>query len=166
MMRPGSGTEPRARRDFGPGGGETPVQPGEPARAQGVSRVIEESVPGKQVTIAHVIASPVPDVYECLGIDPLGAIGILTLTPYETAIIAADVAVKASGVQVGFLDRFTGSVVVAGDVESVDSGAAGGLRLFGAGAGICGDGDYANVTRGQNERWTQIMRRGRNLRWR
>ena len=141
MMRPGSGTEPGARRDFGPGSGETPVQPGEPgvqrnfgpgggetlvqpgepARAQGVSRVIEESVPGKQVTIAHVIASPVPDVYECLGIDPLGAIGILTLTPYETAIIAADVAVKASGVQVGFLDRFTGSVVVAGDVESVET---------------------------------------------
>jgi ethanolamine utilization protein EutS len=30
----------------------------------GVSRVIEESVPGKQVTIAHVIASPVPEVYE------------------------------------------------------------------------------------------------------
>ena len=53
--------------------------------------------------------------------DRLGAIGILTLTPYETAIIAADVAVKASGVQVGFLDRFTGSVVVAGDVESVET---------------------------------------------
>ena len=33
-----------------------------------VRRVIEESVPGKQVTIAHVIASPVPEVYECLGI--------------------------------------------------------------------------------------------------
>lgn len=87
-------------------------------RAQ-VNRVIEESVPGKQVTIAHVIASPVPDVYECLGIDALGAIGILTLTPYETAIIAADIAAKASGVQIGFLDRFTGSVVVAGDVDSV-----------------------------------------------
>ena len=84
-----------------------------------VNRVIEESVPGKQVTIAHVIASPVPDVYECLGIDALGAIGILTLTPYETAIIAADIAAKASGVQICFLDRFTGSVVVAGDVDSV-----------------------------------------------
>jgi len=32
-----------------------------------VSRVLEESVPGKQVTIAHVIASPVPEVYEHLG---------------------------------------------------------------------------------------------------
>ena len=64
-----------------------------------VKRVIEESVPGKQVTIAHVIASPVPEVYECLGIDALGAIGILTLSPFETAVIAADIAAKAWDVE-------------------------------------------------------------------
>lgn len=84
------------------------------------SRVVEESVPGKQVTIAHVIASPVPEIYECLGIEGRGAIGILTLSPYETAMIAADLAAKASDVEIGFLDRFTGSVVISGDVESVD----------------------------------------------
>lgn len=84
-------------------------------------RVIEESVPGKQVTIAHVIASPIREVYECLGIDELGAIGILTLSPFETAIIAADIAAKAADVEVGFLDRFTGSVVIAGDVDSVET---------------------------------------------
>ena len=86
-----------------------------------IQRVIEESVPGKQVTIAHVIASPIPEVYECLGIDELGAIGILTLSPFETSIIAADIAAKAAGVQVGFLDRFTGSVIIAGDVDSVET---------------------------------------------
>ena len=84
-------------------------------------RVIEESVPGKQVTIAHVIASPVPEIYECLGIEGRGAIGILTLSPFETAMIAADIAAKASDVEIGFLDRFTGSVVSSGDVESVDT---------------------------------------------
>lgn len=86
-----------------------------------LQRVIEESVPGKQVTIAHVIASPIPEVYECLGIDELGAIGILTLSPFETSIIAADIAAKAANVQVGFLDRFTGSVIIAGDVDSVET---------------------------------------------
>ncbi|WP_164473083.1 BMC domain-containing protein [Clostridium sp. E02] len=86
-----------------------------------IQRVIEESVPGKQVTIAHVIASPIAEVYECLGMDELGAIGILTLSPFETAIIAADLAAKAASVQVGFLDRFTGSVVIAGDVDSVET---------------------------------------------
>ncbi|SKA76009.1 ethanolamine utilization protein EutS [Caloramator quimbayensis] len=86
-----------------------------------VQRVIEESVPGKQVTIAHVIASPMPDIYERLGIDDKGAIGILTLTPYETAIIAADIATKTADVEIGFLDRFTGSVVLTGDVQAVET---------------------------------------------
>ena len=87
-------------------------------------RIIQEFVPGKQVTIAHVIASPVPEIYECLGIEGKGAIGILTLSPFETAMIAADIAAKASDVEIGFLDRFTGSVVITGDVESVDTALA------------------------------------------
>ena len=86
-----------------------------------IQRVIQESVPGKQVTIAHIIASPMPDIYERLGIDEKGAIGILTLTPYESAIIAADIATKAADVEIGFLDRFTGSVVINGDVQSVET---------------------------------------------
>lgn len=86
-----------------------------------ISRIIQESVPGKQITIAHVIASPMPDIYERLGIDEKGSIGILTLSPYETAIIAADIATKSSDVQIGFLDRFTGSVVINGDVQSVET---------------------------------------------
>lgn len=86
-----------------------------------IQRVIEESVPGKQVTIAHVIASPMQDIYERLGIDDKGAIGILTITPYETAIIAADVATKAADVEIGFLDRFTGSLIITGDVQSVET---------------------------------------------
>ncbi|GAA0742892.1 BMC domain-containing protein [Clostridium oceanicum] len=86
-----------------------------------IQRVIQESVPGKQITIAHVIASPMADIYERLGIDEKGAIGILTLSPFETSIIAADIATKASDVEIGFLDRFTGSVVINGDVQSVET---------------------------------------------
>ena len=55
------------------------------------------------------------------GIDEKGAIGILTLTPCETAIIAADIATKAADVEIGFLDRFTGSVLISGDVQSVET---------------------------------------------
>lgn len=83
-------------------------------------RVIEESVPGKQVTIAHIIASPTFDICERLGIENNGAIGILTISPFEAAIIAADIATKASNVEIGFLDRFTGSVVITGDVQAVE----------------------------------------------
>ena len=86
-----------------------------------IQRIIQESVPGKQVTIAHIIAAPMPDIYERLGIDEKGAIGILTLSPYETAIIAADIATKVADVEIGFLDRFTGSVIITGDVQSVET---------------------------------------------
>ena len=80
-----------------------------------MERIIQESVPGKQVTIAHVIASPMSDIYERLGIDDKGAIGILTLSPYETAIIAADIATKKADVEIGFLDRFTGRCAKCGN---------------------------------------------------
>lgn len=92
-----------------------------PFAEKGIQRIVQETVPGKQVTIAHIIASPMPDIYERLGIDEEGAIGILTLTPYETAIIAADIATKNAEVEIGFLDRFTGSVVISGDVQSVET---------------------------------------------
>ncbi|CAM3303542.1 MULTISPECIES: BMC domain-containing protein [Brevibacillus] len=84
------------------------------------SRVIQEFVPGKQVTLAHVIANPDEMLYTKLGIKEAGAIGILTLTPTETAIIAADIATKAADVELGFLDRFTGSLIVVGDVSAVE----------------------------------------------
>ena len=41
-------------------------------------RVIEESVPGKQITLAHVIAAPIASVYQSFGIDAAGAFGIVT----------------------------------------------------------------------------------------
>lgn len=86
-----------------------------------MERIIQESVPGKQITIAHIIASPMPDIYERLGIDNKEAIGILTITPFETAIIAADIATKVADVEIGFLDRFTGSLVITGDVQAVET---------------------------------------------
>lgn len=91
------------------------------SQSQELQRIIQESVPGKQVTIAHVIAAPIPDIYERLGVQAHGALGILTLSPYEVAIIAADIATKAASVELGFIDRFTGSLVVCGDVQSVET---------------------------------------------
>ena len=86
-------------------------------------RVIQEYVPGKQVTLAHIIANPTEDIFKKLGlvIEKKDAIGVLTITPSEAAIIAADVATKASGVTLGFIDRFSGSVIFTGDISSVES---------------------------------------------
>ncbi|EIT86771.1 ethanolamine utilization protein EutS [Fictibacillus macauensis ZFHKF-1] len=83
-------------------------------------RFIQEFVPGKQVTLSHLIANPDPEMFEKLGITQAGALGILTLTPSETVIIAGDLATKAASVSLGFLDRFTGSLVLVGSVSEVE----------------------------------------------
>lgn len=83
-------------------------------------RFIQEFVPGKQVTLSHLIANPDPDMFDKLGIQEAGALGILTLTPSETVIIAGDLATKAANVTIGFLDRFTGSLVIVGSVSEVE----------------------------------------------
>ena len=96
-------------------------------------RIIQEYVPGRQITLAHIIASPDPVLYEKLGLDPRldyqkSAIGITTVTPSETAIILADVAMKSSGVSLGFVDRFSGSLIVTGSVSQVEEGLEAVLR--------------------------------------
>ena len=87
-------------------------------------RIIQEFVPGKQITLAHIIPNPNPDIYKKLGVvgDHTGALGIMTITPSEGAIIGADVATKVANVSVVFLDRFNGSLVINGDVASVEAG--------------------------------------------
>ncbi len=89
----------------------------------GKQRIIQEIVPGKQVTLAHLIANPDRSLYKKLGVITAneGAIGIMTITPSEAAIIAADVATKAANVEVIFVDRFNGSLVIGGDVASVEA---------------------------------------------
>ena len=86
-------------------------------------RNIQESVPGKQVTLAHIIANPREELYQKIGlkVEKRGSIGVLTITPSETAMIAANIAVESSRVSLGFVDRFSGSLVITGDLTSVES---------------------------------------------
>jgi ethanolamine utilization protein EutS len=88
------------------------------------TRIIQELVPGKQITIAHIIANPDEILYHKLGLDPAknhsGAIGIITMSPSETAIIAGDIAIKTSGAELGFVDRFSGTLIVTGTVSQVE----------------------------------------------
>ena len=57
-----------------------------------LQRIVQELVPGKQISLAHIIANPDKILYTKLGLDPAieysrSAIGILTISPAETAII-------------------------------------------------------------------------------
>lgn len=100
-------------------------------------RIIQEFVPGRQVTLAHVIPHPVDALYGKMGlIDATGAIGIFTITPSEAAIIAADVASKAAGIQIGFVDRFNGSLIITGEVADVEAALKDVLRVLCDGMGF------------------------------
>lgn len=43
----------------------------------------------------------------------------MTVSPAETAIIMADIAMKSSGIELGFVDRFSGSLIITGTVSEV-----------------------------------------------
>ncbi len=89
-------------------------------------RIVQELVPGKQITISHVIANPDNEIYVKLGLDPAvdysrTAIGLMTISPAETAVIAGDIATKAANVVLGFVDRFSGTLIVTGSVSEVEA---------------------------------------------
>ncbi len=90
-------------------------------------RIIQETVPGKQITLAHIIANPDDVLYRKLGLDPnvdyskKSAIGIVTMSPSEYAIIAADLAMKSAGAEIGFVDRFSGTLITVGTVSEVEA---------------------------------------------
>ncbi len=89
-------------------------------------RIIQELVPGKQITLAHIIAGPDEIIYKKLGLNPdvnydKAAIGIITISPAETAVIGADLAIKTSNIDLGFVDRFSGTLIITGLVSDVEA---------------------------------------------
>lgn len=98
-------------------------------------RIVQELVPGKQVTLAHIIARPKPIVYQKLGLDPKvdyeqAAIAIFSMTPSEISIIAGDIAIKTADIDVGFIDRFSGTLIFTGRVSAVRSAVNGILEYL------------------------------------
>ncbi len=89
-------------------------------------RIVQETVAGKEITFAHIIGGPAPVIYQKLGLNPQvdygsSAIGIMNMTPPESAVIASDIAVKSGNVYLGFADRFTGTLIITGNLSDVNS---------------------------------------------
>lgn len=91
-------------------------------------RLTRVRVPGKSIDFAHVITPSDPSVYQNLalhigvheGEDHTGeSIGIIRITPWEAVVVATDVAVKAADVEVGFMDRFSGALIILGGLSQV-----------------------------------------------
>lgn len=91
-------------------------------------RVVKVTVAGKEIILAHVIGVSEPCVYNNLGLDigtNAGAdftgmsIGTIHITPPESTVIAADIGVKSADVEIGFLDRFSGTLILTGNRTDV-----------------------------------------------
>lgn len=91
-------------------------------------RMTRVRVPGKSIDFAHVFTPSDPSVYQNLalhigvheGEDNTGeSIGIIRITPWEAIVVATDVAVKAADVEVGFMDRFSGALIILGGLSQV-----------------------------------------------
>ena len=89
-------------------------------------RIVQETVAGKEITFAHVMGGPDAIIYQKLGLNPQvdyksSAIGIMNMTPPESAVIASDIAVKSGNIYLGFADRFTGTLIITGNLSDVHS---------------------------------------------
>ena len=102
-------------------------------------RLTRVRVPGKELSFAHVFTPNDRSIYENLalhigvheGEDHSGdAIGMVRVTPWEAIVVAADVAVKAAHVEVGFMDRFCGTLILTGGLSQVETAVEAVVKFF------------------------------------
>ena len=110
-------------------------------------RMTRLRVPAKEVCLAHVLNPSEERIYQNLalhigvheGEDHTGeALGLIRFTPWEAVVVAADVAVKSADVQICFMDRFCGSLIVSGNLSKVQTAVEAVVKYFGEiGFGTC-----------------------------
>ena len=55
---------------------------------------------------------------------------MIRFTPWEAVVVAADVAVKSANVEIGFMDRFSGSLILTGGLTEVQTAVEEVVRFF------------------------------------
>ncbi len=102
-------------------------------------RMTRVRVPGREVCMAHVLNPAAPCIYHNLGLhigvhqgeDHNGeTIGLLRFTPWEAVVVAADVAMKSAHVEIGFMDRFCGTLILLGRLSEVETAVGEVVRFF------------------------------------
>lgn len=102
-------------------------------------RMTRVRVPAKEVCLAHIISPSQACIYQNLGLhvgvhegeDHTGeAVGMIRFTPWEAVVVAADVAMKSADVEIGFMDRFCGSLILTGGLSQVQIAVEEVVRFF------------------------------------
>ena len=103
-------------------------------------RMTRVRVPGKEVCMAHVVNPTDERIYQNLalhigvheGEDHTGeSLGLIRFTPWEAVVVAADAAVKSANVQLCFMDRFCGSLIISGALADVQASVEAVVKFFG-----------------------------------
>ena len=102
-------------------------------------RLTRVRVPGKEVCLAHIMNPSDSCIYQNLalhigvheGEDHTGeSIGLIRFTPWEAVVVAADVAMKSANIEIGFMDRFCGSLIITGGLYEVQTAVEEVVRFF------------------------------------
>lgn len=102
-------------------------------------RMTRVRVPGKEVCLAHIINPSEKCIYQNLalhigvheGENHTGeSVGMIRFTPWESVVVAADVAIKSANVEIGFMDRFCGSLIITGGLSEVQTAVEEVVRFF------------------------------------
>ena len=103
-------------------------------------RMTRVRVPGKEVCMAHIINPTDTCIYQNLalhigvheGEDHTGeTIVLIRFTPWESVVVAADIASKSADIQVCFMDRFCGALIISGKLADVQAAVESVVQFFG-----------------------------------
>ena len=93
-------------------------------------RMARLRIPGREGALAHLFTPSDESVYRDRGLnsgvhegeDHRGeTIGLIRFTPWEAVVVAADIALKSAQVEIGFMDRFCGSLIITGEHAQVET---------------------------------------------
>lgn len=102
-------------------------------------RVTRLRIPGKEVCFANIINPTEECIYDNMALT-IGvhegevhtgdAVGLMKFTPWEAVVAASDIAMKAADVEIGFMDRFCGALIITGRLSDVDTAVREVVRVF------------------------------------
>lgn len=103
-------------------------------------RMTRVRVPGKEVCMAHIINPTDTCIYQNLALH-IGVhegedhtdetLGLIRFTPWESVVVAADIASKSADIQVCFMDRFCGALIISGKLADVQAAVESVVQFFG-----------------------------------
>lgn len=82
--------------------------------------IISEEVSGKCINICHIISNPDVRVTQQLSLE-VSPFAIVSVSPGEAAIAVADYLSKSGSLDVMFIDRYLGTVLVTGSIGTLET---------------------------------------------